>query len=60
MEKKSWIKPELISLTRCKSPESLLTLCKWFSSSGDPVLNCSGCQQEMANPCQDCSALGAS
>jgi len=60
MEKKTWMKPEPISLTRCKPQESLLTLCKWHSSSGDPVLNCTGCQQEVSNPCQDCSALGIS
>ena len=61
MEKKTWQKPELISLTRCKTPEAVLSTCKYYQMSGDPGTNCAGCLQDSQDhPCDDCSGYYAS
>lgn len=60
MEKKAWRKPELISLTRCKPAEAVLTTCKYYMMSGDPGTNCAGCLVDGAHPCDVCSGYEAS
>jgi|PlaIllAssembly_1097288.scaffolds.fasta_scaffold2900200_1 hypothetical protein len=54
MDKKSWQKPELISLTRCNPEEAVLDTCKYTMLSGDPGTNCTGCL-EVSNVCEECS-----
>lgn len=52
MEKKVWIKPELISLERGKAQESVLTGCKFHNLSGDPTTTCNACDQMGCEHCE--------
>ena len=52
MEKKVWIKPELISLERGKALESVLTECKYHNLSGDPTTTCYACEQVGCEYCE--------
>ena len=56
MEKKAWIKPELISLERGKPQESVLTECKYHQMSGDPTTSCNECEVN----CSDCDTFAQS
>ena len=57
MEKKTWQKPELISLERVKPQESVLNTCKHWSINGDPTTDCTGCNAWAPAPsyCAYCS-----
>lgn len=60
MEKKTWQKPELISLERTKPQESVLTTCKYGDAPGDPGTSCSGCRQPSGLGCNECDLLNIS
>ena len=60
MDKKVWIKPELVSLTRCKPEEAVLSACKFWSSSGDPTTYCTGCLQQENGQCTWCEQHASS
>jgi hypothetical protein len=61
MGKKTWIKPQLISLARCQPPEAVLSVCKYGSGSGDPTNYCTGCVQFAAPAsCDECDLASIS
>lgn len=61
MDKKTWTKPELISLTRCGPEEAVLAACKYGSTLSDPVTVCVGCVGQVASyVCFECDQYTAS
>jgi hypothetical protein len=60
MDKKTWIKPELISLTRCRPEEAVLDVCKYGQISPDPSTNCTGCVQGTVGDCTRCEQYSSS